>query len=70
MTTLAPTYQRFVVHPTAMLGLAEGVQRGIMDSFRLLGGASLQIHPNFDRTGPATTLTMPMPTPYATRCPT
>ena len=47
-----------VLSVTAMLGLAEGVQRGIMDSFRLLGGASLQIHPNFDENGRAPTLTI------------
>ncbi|MDE0443781.1 MAG: ATP-binding cassette domain-containing protein [Gammaproteobacteria bacterium] len=47
-----------VLSVTAMLGLAEGVQRGIMDSFRLLGGASLQIQPSFDQDGRATTLTI------------
>ena len=47
-----------VLSVTAMLGLAEGVQRGIMDSFRLLGGASLQIQPSFDQNGPGTTLTI------------
>ena len=47
-----------VLSVTAMLGLAEGVQRGIMDSFRLLGGASLQIHPGFGENGRASTLTI------------
>ena len=47
-----------VLSVTAMLGLAEGVQRGIMDSFRLLGGASLQIHPQFGENGRAATLTI------------
>ena len=47
-----------VLSVTAMLGLAEGVQRGIMDSFRLLGGASLQIQPNFGEDGRAPTLTI------------
>ena len=47
-----------VLSVTAMLGLAEGVQRGIMDSFRLLGGASLQIHPKYEQNGPTSTLTI------------
>ena len=47
-----------VLSVTAMLGLAEGVQRGIMDSFRLLGGASLQIYPNFGEDGHVPTLTI------------
>ena len=47
-----------VLSVTAMLGLAEGVQRGIMDSFRQLGGANLTIRPAYDEEGPSPTLTL------------
>ena len=47
-----------VLSVTAMLGLAEGVQRGIMDSFRQLGGSNLTIRPAYDEEGPSPTLTL------------
>ena len=47
-----------VLSVTAMLGLAEGVQRRIMDSFRQLGGANLTIRPAYDEEGPSPTLTL------------